>query len=995
MTPIWNNAVVLWVRPGRDVAAAAAGAIAELQGHDRLAEVAVVVPPGPTAATLRRLLPRVSGGVAGIRFLTPIDLAVELVDSSISTMRAVTTQLQLAAITSVLSSDDCPQVLRGVRDHPATIEALVDTAVALRAAHVNPSALRSLAGDPSSVRAALVDVVVRARARLLAVGVRDESATLAALDTVDESAFADLRVVLVVTDTFHPAQVPFLRRLTGQLSCRVVAAVPAVHDHALIRQLHAFGCGAPPEPAPAVDPRLISCPDPDEEIRHAVRECARLIDQGVPADDIAFVCASPQYRRPVRDELQRGGIAWSGGAVERLRGSVAGQVLRHVLDGVVGGWDRPSVFRLLSVAPMYPLGELGAPRRVGQWTSLCRRLGLVTDDDWARAGDALVESDRARRRRWADSNDAPPTPRERADNEAMLKLLSLVERLHAQSRSLQRAGSWVAASKTVGSILADHIGAASWRERAWADGPAWQRNAADHVERIVAGLAELDHDGVAVPYTAATMRQIVGTLLDTPVRRRGDAAGAVSIADIGGAACIGAAHVFVVGLNEGLLPVTAVDDLLLGRDLPDAAAVVVEGPRALASRAERAWHALCDSDASVTATFSRTDLRRGGELYPSPLLAGLPVELHQSHAKGLLEGHILTASEQLSRGAAVYSDSPRLALRVNALRARLDPQPTEFDGLVGPHPALAPDDKQWSITALERQAICGLGYFGQFVLHVTEETDAASIISIEPAERGVLVHAVFEQLGREWLLLDEQHRPPWLCGDHLPATHHRATEILDELAAYIGIQHRLGHASAWAAERDHILRSISATIDAEAAEGSQPLACEHRFSDVVVAGAAFRGSIDRIDLMPDGGLRVTDFKTGAPVSLKDILDSGRRLQLPLYARAADHDRMVLTGEPTPAGAPAATARYLHVRDAKATPKPVPLDPALIVQFEAYVARWLAEIAAGRFTPRPHPANGRCLMCCVDSLGVEDLAERARLFDTDAGGADGDESEDEA
>ena len=99
---------VRWVRPGSVVAAGVAAAITELQGDDRLAEVIVVVPPGPTAATLRRLLPRVSGGVAGIRFLTPIDLAVELVDSSVSTMRAVTTQLQLAAVTSVLGGDDCP-----------------------------------------------------------------------------------------------------------------------------------------------------------------------------------------------------------------------------------------------------------------------------------------------------------------------------------------------------------------------------------------------------------------------------------------------------------------------------------------------------------------------------------------------------------------------------------------------------------------------------------------------------------------------------------------------------------------------------------------------------------------------------------------------------------------------------------------------------------------------------------------------------------------------
>jgi hypothetical protein len=45
-----------------------------------------------------------------------------------------------------------------------------------------------------------------------------------------------------------------------------------------------------------------------------------------------------------------------------------------------------------------------------------------------------------------------------------------------------------------------------------------------------------------------------------------------------------------------------------------------------------------------------------------------------------------------------------------------------------------------------------------------------------------------------------------------------------------------------------------------------------------------------------------------------------------------------------------------------------------------VARWLAQITAGHFVQRPHALNDHCLICCVDSLGIEDLAERARLFE---------------
>src|SRR4029453_9902343 len=144
----------------------------------------------------------------------------------------------------------------------------------------------------------MVDVVVRARDCLVALGIRDESATLAAIAAVDDSTLAGLRVVLVVTDTFHPAQLSFLRRLAAQPSCRTGSAVPAAPDTALLDQLRQLGCDdAPQLPAPA-QPRVIACPDPDEEVRHTIRQCAGLIDGGVPADDIAIVCAAPTYPRP-------------------------------------------------------------------------------------------------------------------------------------------------------------------------------------------------------------------------------------------------------------------------------------------------------------------------------------------------------------------------------------------------------------------------------------------------------------------------------------------------------------------------------------------------------------------------------------------------------------------------------------------------------------------------------------------------------------------------
>src|SRR3972149_3155782 len=47
-----------------------------------------------------------------------------------------------------------------------------------------------------------------------------------------------------------------------------------------------------------------------------------------------------------------------------------------------------------------------------------------------------------------------------------------------------------------------------------------------------------------------------------------------------------------------------------------------------------------------------------------------------------------------------------------------------------------------------------------------------------------------------------------------------------------------------------------------------------------------RGIVDRLDRRPDGGLRVIDYKTGRSRLNVAELNQGRRIQLPLYALAA-------------------------------------------------------------------------------------------------------------
>ena len=158
---------VRWAQPGRETVAAVAAAVRELQGPNPLRSVIVVTPPGSTASTLRRLLPSIDGrGIAGIRFTTVPDLALDLSPAEVRRRRPVTPLLLTAAVHEQLEHH-CPSVLAGVRRHPATVDVLVQAADRLRAVTIadDQAAVAEGLAQGSDVRRALVSVAVAARGR--------------------------------------------------------------------------------------------------------------------------------------------------------------------------------------------------------------------------------------------------------------------------------------------------------------------------------------------------------------------------------------------------------------------------------------------------------------------------------------------------------------------------------------------------------------------------------------------------------------------------------------------------------------------------------------------------------------------------------------------------------------------------------------------------------------------------------------------------------------
>jgi ATP-dependent helicase/DNAse subunit B len=151
---------------------------------------------------------------------------------------------------------------------------------------------------------------------------------------------------------------------------------------------------------------------------------------------------------------------------------------------------------------------------------------------------------------------------------------------------------------------------------------------------------------------------------------------------------------------------------------------------------------------------------------------------------------------------------------------------------------------------------------------------------------------------------------------------------------------------------------------AEASEGFTPYRFEQKFGMgqpslmVRADGAEIRlhGYIDRLDVDQHGRLRVIDYKaSGATIGAKDV-EHGKRLQLPLYALAAQE--ALHLGEVT-------SGFYWHILQGQASSFKLEKYPdgvqAAFAQVKQHVIDHVRHIRAGDF--QPAPPEGGCPAYC--------------------------------
>jgi len=266
----------------------------------------------------------------------------------------------------------------------------------------------------------------------------------------------------------------------------------------------------------------------------------------------------------------------------------------------------------------------------------------------------------------------------------------------------------------------------------------------------------------------------------------------------------------------------------------------------------------------------------------------------------LSHGELLFAGEELVR-----SGFPMLSAGLASTSARAGDSLTAFHGRLTGILELDPrgrSQQMVSATGLETLARCPLAWFYRYGLKVRRPEDPEYDPGrwLDPLQRGSLLHKVFERFGREYAGRQRELEAP-------SARRTLLRIVEEELERFVRLVPPPS-AAARAADAEEVRRSalVFLRMEIRSREGTWE-SFERVFGsdgvEPVPVGLAdgrtlrVRGRIDRIDRLPEGGLRVIDYKTGMTRGYeKDAADppfkGGRQIQAGLYPRVAE----ILTGE---------------------------------------------------------------------------------------------------
>lgn len=387
------------VEYGRPATEALGKAIAAAKRKGPLQPVTVVVESNLAGLSLRRLLGsgQLGGlGLVNVNFATPFRLAELLAPISEPAGQPLTNPVLGAAVRKALRDDPGP-LARAV-EHPATEAAVA--ALYAELSHVSPATLQQLESAGGMATASVR--LYRSVAARLGEVVGEPELAQAVISRPDLEAQAHRVGDLI---WFLPAPgTPSLERLMARLveifPTRIIVGVTGNPDaDGPVRDL-CDRLGITISNDSVVPPHgdiVISAPDPDEEVRAALRWVLGLVEEGVPLDRIGVFFPTPDpYVRSLLQHLDRSDIPANGPVRETLADSVAGRTLLAALDLPAHQWRRDRVMALVASAPVRN-GEY--PVRPASWEAVSRAAGVLQGvSDWGRKLAARLDHLGERRR---------------------------------------------------------------------------------------------------------------------------------------------------------------------------------------------------------------------------------------------------------------------------------------------------------------------------------------------------------------------------------------------------------------------------------------------------------------------------------------------------------------------------------------------------------------------------------------------------------------------
>lgn len=970
-------------------------AVHDAKDGDPLRQVDVVVPSERIGVSARRALARGDHhhppGIAAISLLTLCRVAeIRSADRLLAQGRRPLTGPVLAdAVRHNIGSDS---EFAPVADHIGTVRALAQAHRELKP-H-GPQTLDDL-GDERVVAATLA--VHRALGADLQRTTYDET------DLLREAAAnpgAAASLVVFLPQDLDPPELDLLRALNATTDLHVVLGLTGDHDADAGPLAVARALGHDLDPTDEAVPtasRVLHASDPDDEVRAVVRNVAKdlAVHEGHRIA-VLHACADP-YARLLHEHLARADITFFGRGIRPAVETSYGRTVLRLLALPDHEFARTEVLGLLSGGPVRHRGR-HAPSSA--WERVSRTAGVTRGAEWSRLAafstqarkQAANERSREAARDWL-------AERHERDADTADDLLSFVDDLRATLASLEAAGTWAEATQAA----RDLVGTLTPPD----DLPPEEAAAARRVEATLAVTAI----GATVP-SRRRLAELLELELDAVLNRVGAVGVGVHVGPVSEGIGDDVDRVYVLGAAEGLLPPRAADDPLL----PDRVRARTHGalPTTSERTARQHRHVLAALAAAPregrTMSFPRGDLRRGGERVPSRWLlptlrvlgrrldlqatrwreVGHRLESSTSYPAALLAAATPASAQEWRQIAAVAGTLPPGDVAIERAhllrRERASEAFTAHDGnLAGediPDPTAS---DRLSPTALEEWVRCPHAYFQFRLLGVGPVEEPEEVVQISPMERGVVLHAVWDELVNEAL------REGWAPdpGESWPLRAKDRIEALAEIEFEQAVDRGVtGSRLLWDQDRRTLLRDLTTWLTKDDERRARldeavPVGAEHAFGDGTTPAVGIvlgdgrelrlRGKIDRVDRRRGGGLVVTDYKTGRANSYKTITqvdptDHGQRLQLPVYALAA-RERY---GDPT---TPMRSEYWFTSLKGGFTPIGYDVTGAVLDETRRVLGTIVDSIRDGVFLARP-PASAfwGCAWCASDGLSTAHVGD---------------------